>query len=386
MQVGLASREFFLNLRVQPVFGKRYILCENCGERARRSIVPHLKTRHKAVWEAAVADWLELKNGGMTYRQIMRSYTAQEDQYILSWTVIKREVKALAETRGGAVHARAKKRLFSWSPEPDIRPDSTIWSFPERGSWAVHDSDYEGNWSPYVPREAIRQFSQKGDLILDPFVGGGTTLVECVLLGRRGIGVDVSPHALAHSRQRLAELRRFAESALVRPFDLEALAAVDVQQGDARDLSFLDDESVDMICTHPPYSSMIQYTSSVKGDLSLIESPKDFVVEMEAVAREFRRVLKPGRFCVILIGDIRKNGLIEPLGLRVLQVFKDLVGFDLVETVIKMQHQDSSTEFYYRKKSALRYRLAHEYLFVFRRPFPPASNPRVADSFESQAI
>ena len=52
-------------------------------------------------------------------------------------------------------------------------------------------------------RYYIDCFSKEGDLVLDPFVGGGTTLVACELIGRRGIGFDIDPTALATTRQRL---------------------------------------------------------------------------------------------------------------------------------------------------------------------------------------
>ena len=51
---------------------------------------------------------------------------------------------------------------------------------------------YPARFSPEFAREAIRTFSQEGDLVLDPFMGGGTTAVEALCEGRRFIGTDVS--------------------------------------------------------------------------------------------------------------------------------------------------------------------------------------------------
>ena len=48
-------------------------------------------------------------------------------------------------------------------------------------------------------------FSHPDDLVLDPFVGGGTTLVACALIGRRYIGMDNDPVALATTQKRLSE-------------------------------------------------------------------------------------------------------------------------------------------------------------------------------------
>ena len=51
---------------------------------------------------------------------------------------------------------------------------------------------YPARFSPKLARAAIEAFTEPGDLVLDPFVGGGTTLVEAMVLGRHAIGADIS--------------------------------------------------------------------------------------------------------------------------------------------------------------------------------------------------
>src|SRR6185437_5574487 len=51
---------------------------------------------------------------------------------------------------------------------------------------------HPARFSPKLARAAIEAFSEPGDLVLDPFVGGGTTLVEAMVLGRNAIGADIS--------------------------------------------------------------------------------------------------------------------------------------------------------------------------------------------------
>lgn len=51
---------------------------------------------------------------------------------------------------------------------------------------------YPARFSPIFVRQIISQFSKPGDLIIDPFVGGGTTIVEARALGRRAVGVDIN--------------------------------------------------------------------------------------------------------------------------------------------------------------------------------------------------
>ena len=68
---------------------------------------------------------------------------------------------------------------------------TTVWSFEDRGKWATHRGNYRGNWAPEIPRNLILRYSEPDEVVLDQMVGSGTTLVECKLLGRNGIGVDI---------------------------------------------------------------------------------------------------------------------------------------------------------------------------------------------------
>ena len=52
---------------------------------------------------------------------------------------------------------------------------------------------YPAKFFPELPRWIIKRYSEKWDMILDPFMGSGTTNLEASLLGRHSIGVDVDP-------------------------------------------------------------------------------------------------------------------------------------------------------------------------------------------------
>ena len=230
---------------------------------------------------------------------------------------------------------------------------NTVWSFPKRGNWATHDAKYRGNWSPYIPRNLLLRYSNEGDLVLDQFAGGGTTLVEAKLLNRSIIGVDINPMALERCREKTA-------------FEYETAGQVYIKQGDARNLVFIPSDSVDFICTHPPYADIIHYSDGIKGDLSNY-GVKDFIVQMEAVASECYRTLKDGKFCAILMGDTRKKGCVMPMSFGVMRLF-ERAGFTLKEIIIKQQHNCRATGFW--KTNSIKHNfllLAHEYLFVFRK-------------------
>ncbi len=246
------------------------------------------------------------------------------------------------------------KKINKWQPEDFELEMTTHWSFPKRGDWATHDAKWRGNWSPYIPRNILLRYSLENDLVLDQFAGGGTTLVEAKLLNRNIIGIDVNEIALARCQEKIS-------------FEHEgANGKVYLHKGDARNLNFIPDESIDLICTHPPYANIIRYSEDISEDLSLLKV-KDFLEEMKKVAAECERVLKKNKFCAVLMGDTRQKGHMIPMSFEVMNIFQD-AGFRLKELIIKEQHNCKATGYW--KTNSVKYNfllIAHEYLFVFRK-------------------
>ncbi|MBN2266738.1 MAG: hypothetical protein JW725_00155, partial [Candidatus Babeliaceae bacterium] len=73
--------------------------------------------------------------------------------------------------------------------------------------------------------------------------------------------------------------------------------------GDARDLSFLDDESVHLVVTSPPYWNLKRYNEN-PSQLGHIEDYEAFLVEIEKVWRDVFRVLVPGGRLACVVGDV----------------------------------------------------------------------------------
>ncbi len=240
---------------------------------------------------------------------------------------------------------------------PDISLEyTTVWSFPERGAWATHKSDYRGNFAPQIARNVIEMYSKKGDCVLDPMVGAGTTLIEAKLLARDAIGIDINPDAVKLSQEALS-------------FKHKPASKQEVKLADTRNLSFIKDESVDLILTHPPYMNIIKYSDGkIAGDLSNIGSLPKFCDEMELIAAELFRVLKCDKYCAILIGDTRRGRHYVPLAFNVMQRFLK-AGFVLKEDIVKVQHNCKMTNRWkWKAQQGGFYLIMHEHLFVFRKP------------------
>ena len=182
-------------------------------------------------------------------------------------------------------------------------------------------------------------------------MGSGTTLVEAKLLNRNAVGVDINPQSVSISETNLQ-------------FQCETNSKIVIRNGNASDLHFIKDSRIDLICTHPPYSNVIQYSKGLKGDISLL-AVDEFLEQMQKVAKESYRVLKKGKMCAVMMGDIRKYGKVVPLGFRMMECFIR-AGFMNKEIIIKEQHNCHSTAYWQRQKKDFLL-LAHEYIFVFQK-------------------
>jgi len=232
---------------------------------------------------------------------------------------------------------------------------NTVWNFPVRGDWATHKPDYRGNFAPQVPRNVILNYSNEGDLVLDPMVGGGTTLIEARLLNRNAIGYDVNQNAVNITSERI----RFEANGNTKQI---------AKLGNAQKLPEKND-SVDLIIAHPPYANIVKYSDGKNpDDLSSIPSLPKFLDALDIAVQEMYRVLKPGNYCAILIGDTRKGQHFVPLSHFVLERCLRS-GFVLKEEVIKTQHNTTHAPRW--SASAKHYKfylIMHEHLFIFRKP------------------
>jgi site-specific DNA-methyltransferase (adenine-specific) len=115
------------------------------------------------------------------------------------------------------------------APRPVLETES-IWTFRKRGGkrrqsirnrqisqralWSSVDSseqvlkNHPAAFPGMIPGNAITIYTDIGDTVLDPFMGSGTTIVEAVLLERRGIGIEINPDYFIPARQRIEAAQR----------------------------------------------------------------------------------------------------------------------------------------------------------------------------------
>lgn len=94
-----------------------------------------------------------------------------------------------------------------------VLPDETLarvptyinefWTSKQRAANSLHEVSYRACFKPQLPRFFIQRLTKPGDVVYDPFMGRGTTLIEAALLGRIPFGCDVNPLSICLTKPRL---------------------------------------------------------------------------------------------------------------------------------------------------------------------------------------
>ena len=118
---------------------------------------------------------------------------------------------------------------------------------------------------------------------------------------------------------------------------------------------------------HPPYADIIKYSDWISWDISQIHDIDKFCDEIEKIALESHRVLKPWKFCAVLMWDTRRQKMYIPLAYKVMERFLKS-WFTLKEDIIKQQHNCKATWFWVKKSKEANFLLImHEHLFIFQK-------------------
>lgn len=367
LNLELNIREKLDEIEVFYENGKRKVKCF-CGRTLNRSIVPHLKRDHQEEWEKWCINFVNLRNEGLSYYKIIHKFTTKDNRLLFTTSVVEHGIQRIIEEKGLELKIPRRKKIDQWHPKNFKIKRESVWTFKNRGSWAVHQGEYRGNWPPQIPRTLITLYSNEEDIVLDPFVGGGTTLIEAWLTNRKGFGLDISPIAIATSTARIQEMAEHAKKdpSIYINDDLRPV----VLKGDARNLKDhiskfgILENSIRLICTHPPYLDSLKFTATIKEDLSHISDPVEFCDQIQLIAKQMFELLTDDGTCAILIGDVKKNREIIPLAFLVLERFLK-EDFKLNNIIIKTQHNDASTRFWYTKRDKVDFLIAHEYLYIF---------------------
>ncbi|MGA3109258.1 MAG: DNA methyltransferase [Candidatus Bathyarchaeia archaeon] len=233
-------------------------------------------------------------------------------------------------------------------------------------------------------------FTKTGGRVLDPFSGSGSTLIACLNTGRDGLGVELVDKWVAISNQRLARAKGIGRPLLTKPTELIHHSAervkqpsLEIMQGDSRTfLKQIPSESFDFVVTSPPYWAILTKARDHKSkrerlskglptkysednrDLGNAPSYRDFLHELTEVFGECYRVLKQGKYMVIVVSDFRHGSKFVPFHNDLSEAVQK-VGFNLEGITILVQ--DSKNLYPYGMPYAFVSNIHHQYLLIFRK-------------------
>jgi len=234
---------------------------------------------------------------------------------------------------------------------------TTVWHFPNDfpKKDPIHGiGNYPGRFAPSIPRILIKKYTNEGDMVIDPFVGGGTTAVEAKKAKRNFIGMDINPEAIKLTKKKLTHINSMPNH------------ICEVILSDARKL-FMTDKSVDLIITSPPFYNLIKFN---KNDSCLSNSSNlvEYKSQLSVCFKEMFRVLKNNKWCCVVISDSIKGWNFYPLGYHI-QAILENVGFAIQRVIIHIQSRTDSFLFGNEKvkervlEKGL-FLIAHEYIII----------------------
>ncbi len=218
-----------------------------------------------------------------------------------------------------------------------------VWQFFYEARDIRDKSQHPATYPIALSSRLIELFTHKGELVLDPFVGSGTTLVSARDLHRNAVGFDLSQQYVDLSVERVQQLGLFGGT--------QQLAICD----DAHNIpNYLEPESLSLIATSPPYANLLnrkRRNKSRRGVERLNEQyqkveqysqdPRDlgtltleeYKAQMASIFAGLLTLLRPKAHCVINVPDMWWENKRIPIHIAVVEALES-VGYELRNTII----------------------------------------------------
>jgi len=206
----------------------------------------------------------------------------------------------------------SKNHINCMSPKEWLKSQLGVWQFTYETRDVRDKNVHPATFPISLSKKIIELFTHKGELVLDPFVGSGTTLVAAQDIDRNAAGFDLQENYIKLCGERLATERLFNTSQQI------------AIQDEARNISnYFDQESISLIFTSPPYANLLnrkrknksrrnrkneqygkveQYSQDPR-DLGTMEE-NQYTTSIGDIFEELLPLLKPKGHCVINVPDM----------------------------------------------------------------------------------
>lgn len=193
-------------------------------------------------------------------------------------------------------------------------------------------------------KKLISMFTKKGMIVLDPFVGSGTTLIAAGVLERKGVGIDLNPAYESLYQERMRNINIGNQSEYIVGDSLRVLENIGM---------------VDYIVTSPPYHNILRnnskgtrhhtgknyrmsardgvaYYSEFENDLGNFEQYEDFLESFQKIMQKAYACLKNKKYASIIISDFTVNKKEICVQGDVVKLMRE-IGFEFSGTTVLLQ-------------------------------------------------
>lgn len=237
-----------------------------------------------------------------------------------------------------------EKHINCLSAKEWVKGQVAIWEFYYEKR-DIRDKDIHPAVFPIaLPKKCIELFTHKGELVLDPFVGIGTTLIAARDTERNAVGFDINRKYIDFTEKRLSQLT-------INYDQTKQVAICD----DAENIpDYLEEETVSLCVTSPPYANMLNHkrlNKSFRSDLRVkkhykkiqqySDNPRDlgtmklekYIDSLADIYKKILPLLRPKAHCVININDLWENNKRYPTHSLIIEAMEN-VGYELRNIII----------------------------------------------------
>lgn len=253
----------------------------------------------------------------------------------------------------------------NWKDE-EINVDS-LWMYHGRDKSGKHKNYYHGNFIPQIPKQLIKRFTKKGEIVFEPFMGSGTTLFECENLKRNYIGFDINSEIIDYVKENMEDSDKTKFSILENDSTNINSSKKNIEET----LMKFGKDKFQLAILHPPYWDIVKFSAN-ENDLSNSKTLEDFLSRMKSSITTSYDYLEKDRYFAIVIGDVYKNKEILPLSFYMLHLVKK--NFDVLLKGIIVKNIEGNRGkigvnniWKYRAMKSDYYIFKHEYILVFKK-------------------
>jgi len=207
------------------------------------------------------------------------------------------------------------------------------------------------------------------EVILDPFMGSGSTMLAAMNKGKKGIGIELSKEYIELTNLRISNFQKD----LLK--DSKVIAPSIINDDSRLIMNHLSPESVDLAVTSPPYWDILNMKRSVDNkdirnysddhtDIGNIKRYDEFLSSLKEVYTGVYKSLKPNKRCISVVMDIRKKDKFFPLHIDQTKIMQE-IGFELEEFVIWDRQHEYNNMKTLGYPWVFRFNKVHEFICIY---------------------